>query len=99
MNPSHKKLMLWIVVAIVGAIVIGGIVWWISSDRGETSQEIAPGQTLFTPKAGEIVSGFPRDLIQEKDFSVVQSYRIEYANDNVSQPFVKYNSKWNMEEN
>jgi hypothetical protein len=96
---SSKK---WIIIAAisVAVIVIAAATWWLYDDsRRETTQEIAPGQTLVSAREGRIVSRFPGELILENSPEVLSSYRIEYANDNISLPFVRYVSGMSFAEN
>lgn len=98
-NPMSLKLIAIIVAVIV---IVGGIAWWFYGSQkgsGETSQEIAPGQTLVTAAAGKVVQKFPAELILENSPEVLKSYRIEYSAGNTSQPFVRYVSGKSFAEN
>lgn len=100
-NPSaSKQWLLWGGIALV-IVIVAAIAWWFPANPtgGETRQEIAPGQVLFTAQEGQIVSDFPRELITEDSPLVTQSQRIEYTTNGVNQPSVRYQSAWNMEEN
>ena len=99
-RPSSQRA--WIAgLALIAAVVIIAAGWGLYQRglSGETSREIAPGQTLVTAPEGDVVSNFPQEFILEKDPEVAKSYRIEYAAGNVSQPFLRYQSRWNMAEN
>ena len=48
---------------------------------------------------GEIVEGFPKDLLVEKGVEVDKSYSLTYSGENLNQPVVTYISKWSMIQN
>jgi hypothetical protein len=98
MDMDRNKWLLRGVIALVLLLVIGGIAWWMYATR-EEAQEIASGQTMYTPQEGRVVAKFPGELILEDGPQIVKSYRIEYTGDSVSHPFVRYASGKSFAEN
>lgn len=100
-KPNSSRAVVYIIIIIV--VLLG--LWWIMSvDRGdlrtgEEVSEIAPGETLRTAAEGELVTGFPREMILEEGIVANESYSINYSNQNVDQPVVTYTSALTLEEN
>lgn len=95
-NASRKRPIIGIAAIVV--IIAAGTAWWMYQTR-ETSKEIVPGQTLVTAQPGNIVRKFPEELILEDGPEVLKSYRIEYSEGNVTQPFARYVSQKPFSEN
>lgn len=63
------------------------------------SREIAPGQILTDAPQGDVVAGFPKELLLEEGVATDQSYSITYTDGNMSQPVVTYRSAKALDEN
>ena len=90
-------------VIIVLLLLILLVLWGMKAptDGGKTEgpREIAPGEILTDAPDGEIINGFPRELILEEDITTDESYSIAYADENMSQPVVSFHSKKSLAEN
>jgi hypothetical protein len=101
-RTSHRKLIIWLVVLL---LVLFGALWIADKapsvvDMGDdTTTEIAPGETLTTAPTGEVIAGFPSELILEDGVVASESYSIAYTEGSVSQPVVSYLSKKTLEQN
>jgi hypothetical protein len=107
METQNKSNSSRVVVYIIIVIVLLLAIWWIMGasqngilDRdGEEVTEIAPGETLRRAGDGELVAGFPREMILEEGVVANESYSINYSNQNLNQPVVSYTSALTLEEN
>jgi hypothetical protein len=102
-KSNSSRVVIYIIIIIV---VLLGLWWIMSADRNgglgtenEEVTEIAPGETLRTAAGGDLVTGFPREMILEEGVVANESYSINYSNQNVDQPVVSYTSALTLEEN
>jgi hypothetical protein len=97
--PHSRAVWPGVLLAVLLALVLiaGGIYW--SLQKHEATTEIAPGENLATAATGTIVRGFPIELILEPSVNFGQSYRIDYAAGNISQPVATYTSAKSFSEN
>jgi hypothetical protein len=96
-NNKNKFILLGVVVLVVAAAVAGGAWWWMGNR--EVVSEIEPGDTLVAAQGSNMVSGFPKELILEKDVVISDSYRVDYSRSGATQPVAVYDSNLNLEAN
>ena len=92
----------WVYVIVV--IVILLVLWWLLSldndgRNREEVVEIAPGETLRRAGEGNVITGFPEDLILERGVVADESYSITYEDQNLEQPVVSFISQWSLDRN
>lgn len=93
---AHTKAGLWTSIVIIAlVVVIGGIVYLYSNNnRGQEIIDAGEGRELTRMTNGEIVDGFPNELMFEGTgfIKVLDSFKINYKNEGISQPVVQYAS-------
>ena len=72
---NKKKLIILIVILIV---VAAGLLIFAQIKHKKTAKVVPPGTAVYAP-AGQVVSGFPKELILEPNIQASQSYSINYA--------------------
>jgi len=86
----------WPLLAAILVVAAGAVYFW------KFYKKYVPTEQLYTitraPK-GEIVTGFPQDLLVEKNPVVEDSYSLAYSAGNLNQPVVTYVSNWPMVQN
>jgi hypothetical protein len=95
--PAKNRMMIVTAVVVV-LLLVAGVLWWFENYR-ESTNELPSGSTLTTAPEGKVVSGFPMDLILEDDVKLSNSFRMDYAENKVSQPVVSYVSSKGYVEN
>lgn len=90
-QEGSKKILIRMVTALVVlAAVAGGYLLFQSKQ---------PNYTMTQAPKGEVVAGFPSDLIVEKGVVIQNSYSLTYAGAGLNQPVVTYISNWPMVQN
>ncbi len=87
--------MVVVAVAALAVILLATGYWWYSVREREVAVD---GSEITIAPDGKTVSGFPEELILEKEGNGVQSYRIEYAK-GTSQPVLTYDSAKDLRSN
>lgn len=86
-------------------IVVLGVLWFLGNEEGAdrgtgpTTTEIAPGEVLTTATEGDIIPGFPEEMIAEEGVDITESYVINYQETGDSQWVLTYRSNMLWEEN
>lgn len=90
MRKINARMVVWTVVAV---IVVVGIVWYAVSVRGpggqNNGQHPQAAAPVYAPQ-GQIVTGFPRELILDSIAGVNNSYSVNY-----SAGVNQYTAQWN----
>ena len=97
-KKSHGGLILGLVIIF---LILLGLLWLSDGGMQQAGgpREIAPGQVLTEAPEGEVVGGFPTELLLEPEAATDASYSIAYADDNTTQPVVSYRSAKPLSEN
>lgn len=91
MRPNRKT----VILIVVAVVILAGIIWYallagLRPSPGTASMPSAqPGATAFAPK-GELVPGFPQQLILDGNAAISGSYSISY-----SSTTNQYTAEWN----
>ncbi|MBP9771565.1 MAG: hypothetical protein KBD16_01430 [Candidatus Pacebacteria bacterium] len=82
-------------------LILLALLWLSDGGMQQTGgpREIAPGQTLTEAAEGQVVGGFPTELLLEPEATTDSSYSIAYTDGNISQPVVSYRSAKTLGEN
>jgi hypothetical protein len=89
----------FIVLVVVLAIILAGLVWYYGRPPAETVTMLDSGDELVTAAEGRIVSGFPEELLLERDAQITASYAINYIGNGMRQPVVTFVSGRNLLDN
>lgn len=90
--------------AIIGLIIIIVLLalgFWLYSAvlPGFGVEDLGDGREVVTPREGTVVENFPQELLLERGAAVESSYSLNYIDDNLQQPVVRYISELDVVEN
>lgn len=92
METNRKNWLLWGMLGLLAVLIAAGGYWWWAKDR-ETIVQIAPGQDLVNAKSGQLVSGFPEELILDAEAVIAKSYRVDHTEGNMQSPVATYTTR------
>ena len=94
-NKNFRNIFLGALALVVVLILLGGWYFFLRKDV----EVIAPGTELTRARAGRVISDFPREFILEPQAVVEESYSINYSNEGIRYPVVRYRSSRNLAQN
>ena len=92
-HQGHKGI-LWSILIIV--LVIVGALWFLGKGTRSGVWYDENGNKVTEAPAGQLISGFPTELILEQDASIEKSYVTDYANAGQRMPVARYTSSMNF---
>jgi hypothetical protein len=95
--PERRRVLLPLLVVLVAAAAVVAFV--ARPEAGGNVETIAPGQEKRTAPEGQVIPGFPNELLVEEAAVISESYSIAYSGSRVDQPVVRYMSGMSLADN
>ena len=97
MPERHGKVgVLWSIIIII--LVILGALWFLGKGTTDNVSYDAEGNMITQAPAGQLIDGFPKDLLLEQDMAIEVSYVIDYAGRSEKMPVARYTSSMQYNE-
>ena len=88
--------------AVIGLVVVAVLLalgFWLFNIVGTSTEEVSPGLIKTTAREGQVVAGFPSELLVEEGVAISESYTISYVDNDMTQPVVRYTSDFDLADN